>query len=65
MTFLEKLAALLNEFGWDDKTDTADFILAEEVEVFLNTKVVPEPEPEEPGEEVEVPTTPPAPPTGG
>jgi hypothetical protein len=64
MTFLQKLADLLNEFGWDDKTDTADFVLAEEVEVFLNTKVVPTPEPE-PGEEVEVPTTPPAPPTGG
>lgn len=46
MTFKEKLAALLNEFGWDTKTNTPDYVLAEQIEADLQSKVVePEPEP--------------------
>ena len=33
--FYEELETLLNRFGWDNRTNTPDFILAKYVEDFL------------------------------
>lgn len=63
MTFTERLAQLLNEFGWDAKLNLTDAALAEQIEADLQGRVV-EPEPETPPTEVESPVDTPPKPTG-